>query len=273
MGGGRIAVYALLLFVALALLDWRLRTPADALSHDADLVYCLAPAHTESLVNAGISLGLGTAGPVPGVLDVGQRDLTPNQWRTVDDSDFERACAALATSSLPASMPGSGDEGSGIQQVLDVLLPVVAGALLTLAADDVKQASDRRWAQADELRTNWAAFEGSVLSYVKLRLNPPSTGLPSLAELDGNRRALQGTLRKIFSQHRKSPTIRGLRSLLSGSLGSTLSEGWGRSGDPDVNKKRRDRENEVRDCLDNFGADLEKVAATLERGIWLSRKL
>jgi hypothetical protein len=266
------AVYGLLLVIALIALDWRLVASGNGVSQDAELVYCLAPAQTGNLVNAAVSLGLADQGSAPGRIRVAGRELTLTQWRATQNESFERACTALAAeSTLSTSSAGTGDNGG--QELIDVLLPVVAGALLTLVLDDAKRASDRRWALADELRANWTTFEASVLSYARDRASPPNSGRASLEEVNGNRRALQATLRKILSQRRKSPTLIALRDALNDALGTALPNGWGRSDDRDVNEVRSRREEEVKDCLKNSDTAVQKVASALDSRIWLPWKL
>lgn len=230
-------------------------------------MYCLAPAHLDGLVDAAVSLGLAGVGSSPGAMRVGGREISLARWRAADSADFQQACDAYATANMPASAPAvsaPAAESSGIQTVLDILLPVIAGALLTMAADDFKQASDRRWAEADELRTDWQAFHTTVLSYLRERQKALATGLPSATDLDAKRRALQATLRKIRSQHRKSPTIGGLQDKLTGELGPSIAGDW---------DGKDSRAKQITDCLDAFGSSLEQVASALERRIWLSSKL
>lgn len=256
------AVYALLLLVFLALVEWGFHTSQDVAVQDADIVYCLAPAHLDGLVNGAVSLGLAGGGSSPGLMHVNGQKMSLAQWRTADSAEFKRACDAYATAAMPAPAPAA--QSTATQAVLDILLPVLAGALLTLAADDFKQASDRRWAEADELRADGEAFTSAVQSYLRERQNVLAESLPSTSDLDAKRRALVATLRKIRSQHRKSPTIRSLQDKLDGKLGPSITENW---------DGKDSRAKQITDCLGTFGTSLEKVAGALERRIWLSRKL
>jgi hypothetical protein len=153
--------------------------------------------------------------------------------------------------------------------VLAILLPVIAGALLTMAADDIKQASNRRFEQADELRADFRAFETAVQLYVQARRNPLNVGAPSLDGLDEKRRTLMATLRKIRSQHRKWPTIVILQDYLAGGLGPSIANGW--DGEDAAGGSARAKQ--ITDCLGTFRSSLERVAGALERRIWLSSKL
>jgi hypothetical protein len=261
------AVYALLLLVFLAFADWGFQRHGNAATEDADLVYCLAPAHLDGLVNAAVSLGLAGAGSDPGAVRAGGQTLPLAEWRAADGADFRRACDAYATVSMPARPQDA--QSTGVQAVLAILLPVIAGALLTMAADDFKQAADRRWAQADELRTDWMAFESAVRSYVRARRSTLTGGRPSVDDLGAKRRTLAATLRKIHAQHRKSPTIGTLHDNLAGELGPSIADGWDGKDTAEVSTRAK----QITDCLDTFRSSLEKVAGALERRIWLSSKL
>lgn len=254
------AVYALLLLFFLAVAEWAFHTSDDTATRDANLVYCLAPARLDGLVNAAVSLGLADAGSSPAAMHVRKRNLPLAQWHAADEADFDRACDAYAAAARPA--PAA--QGTGIQSVLDILLPVIAGALLTLAADDVRREGDRRWAEADELRAAWVAFRAAAQSYVKERMKPLTTSLPPTTELDARRGDLDAVLGKIRFQHRKSPTIRSLQDKLNDDLGRSITANWDR---------KDSRAKHITNCLGTYGTSLEKVAGILERRIWLSRKL
>lgn len=256
------AIYALLLLVFLALVEWGFQASDNAAGQDANLVYCLAPAHLDGLANAAASLGLVGAGSSPAAMHVGGHTFSLGEWHTSDSADFKRACDAYAMASMPAQ--ASAEQSTGLQAVLDILLPVIAGALLTMAADDFRQASDRRWAEADELRTDWEAFESAVQSYVREWQRVLAESRPASSDLDAKRTALAATLRKIHSHHRKSPTIRTLQNKLADGLGPSIADGW---------NGKDARAKQITDCLGTFGSSLEKVAAALERRIWLSSKL
>ena len=272
MGGARIAVYALLLLVVLVLVEWGFQHSGNATSADANQVYCLAPSNQGGLVHAAVSLGVAAPGSTPRAVSVSGRKLTLMQWRAADDSGFHRSCDAYAAAFEPAA-PAQGKQDSGIQQLLTILLPVMVGAFLTLAADDAKQASDRRWTQAGELRADWNAYQSAVESYVRRRQDTARSGEPSAADVEASRRALRATLLKIQSQHRKSPTIVGLQQDLDGDLGPAIANGWGKGDNGSDPASRNQRANEIRGCLETFGSSLQKVAGALERRIWLSSKL
>lgn len=255
------AIYALLLLVFLVVADWTIhRSGNDAAAEDASVVYCLAPTHLDGLVNAAASLGLATAGATPGTLRVDGRQLTLARWRAADGGDFRRACDAYATTGLPAGAESGGPDASaaGLQPLLDILLPVIAGALLTMAADDLKQAADRRWAQGDELRADWRGFEDAVDSWMAEAAE--NRGLPDTSDIESKQRTLEATLRKIQSQHRGSSNIRELCDSYK-KLGASLSltDGW---DDPQGKAQM------ITGSISSFRALLERVAGALERRIW-----
>lgn len=261
MGGTRMAIYALLLLVFLVAADWAIHRPGDAAAEDANLVYCLAPAHLGGLVNAAETLGLVSPSPSPGTVRAAGRELTLARWRVVDSGDFRRACDAYAAAGIPASAQSNWSADS-LEPLLDILLPVIAGALLTMAADDIKQAADRRWAQADELRADWRELENAMVSWVtEARKNQ---GIPGTSDVDAKRRLFAATLRKIRSQHRRSSNIKKLSDDFDNLGGPVaLTAGW---DDPDR------RAQQITDSLSSIRTLLEQVASALERGLWPSRR-
>ena len=268
MAGSRTALFALLILGLFALVDWLSQSTTDSLAHDADVVYCLAPAHQAGLVNAAVSLGLAGTRSSPSAMRVSRSAISLDTWRSRDDADFERACDAYAAPAFTSA--GSADQGSGIGALLNVLLPVAAGALFALAIDEIKQGSDRRWAQADALRESWSAFRGMLETYVKERQQLPPDGVPAQSEIDALRRDLITRLRAIHSQHRKSRTVAWLKSQLAAELGTSITTGWAAGESQDMFRKRRERAAEITGTLENFDSLLQKVAEKLERRIWLS---
>jgi hypothetical protein len=260
MGGMRVAIYALLLLmVLLVVAGSAIYRPSDAPAEDADLVYCLAPGHVKGLVNAAEALGLVTPGPSLGTLRSAGQELSLARWQVVDHSDFRRACDAYAAADDSAGTP-SAQAASGLEPLLVILLPVLAAALLAMLAGDIKQAGDRRWVQADELRADWREFEDAVDWWVaQARKNE---GIPETGDVEAKRRLFAATLRKVRSQHRRSTNIRKLSDDFDGLGGSAaLAHGW---DDPEG------RAREITGSLASIRALLEQVASALERGVWPS---
>jgi hypothetical protein len=270
------AAYALLLLSALLGVVIIVRRDADqgaaasAAAADSRLVYCLQNSRRADLVSAAAALRLARPGATAGDVLVGGRQLTLPAWRQADSGAFDRACNALAAIAVP---PPSGSD-NGTTSTLEVLLPVVAGAVLTLAADDIGKASDRRWAQADALRAAGRAFAAPVLAYAKLREEARTPGLPSRQPVDDSRRDLTTALRNIHSQHRRSPTIKQLQITLAGDcLGPPIADNWAIGADQQSRDQRKTRTEQIKRDLEKADSSLEKVAHALERRIWLSWRL
>jgi hypothetical protein len=261
------AVYVLLLLVFLAIADWSLHRSNSMSAQDTELVYCLAPAHLGGLVNAAEALDLAGQGSTQSVLLIGSDRLSIQQWHSADDADFLRACDAYSAANMSAP-PAAEPAENALQTVADVLLPVIAGALLTMAADDFKQAADRRWTQASELRAAWQEFEQAAIAFAELCARALPDGLPSVGDVDDKRRKLQATVQKLRVQYHGRSKIRVLqRPLELDPLGPSMRGGW----DTDHAMKRK-RAQLIKERLDTYGASVEDVASTLERKIWLPSK-
>lgn len=211
-------------------------------------------------MKAAVTLGLAAPGSAPSdIRTPGGQRLSSARWRAVDATDFQRACDAYAEAN-GAAQTGQGSDGSTFDAVLGTLLPVFAGALLTLAADDVKQAAGRRWAMGEEVRSAWREFEAAVDSFVK-EAEPEGQPLPRPDTVNGARRGLEATLRKAGAAYRRFPEVRALLETLSGdTLGlKAFGRGW----------TARDRAGPTRACLDSCRVTAEELAARLERGMRL----
>jgi hypothetical protein len=274
MGSARAGLVVLVLLGILVFADWGVHqsgTNANSSpGQDASLVYCLDPAHQGSLVTAAVTLGLAGTDSTPAALTVHGRTLALPQWRIADSADFTRACDAYAAASVPglaaSDASGSGDSAGTSdtsEQLLDVLLPVIAGALLTMAADYFKQAGDQRIALGDELRASWLEFESAVKNYLADSVNPLATGRPLSSDLDAKRRVLGADLRNISLRYPKSRRVDDLRKMLKGDyLGPRMTEGGL------VAKAQQ-----VEDTLVAFNDSLDQVASRLERAIWAPVRL
>lgn len=274
MAGLRTALFALLIFGVFVLLYFLFQPGPDTITQDADLVYCLAPGHQAGLVDAAESLGVVDAGSTPAAVRVAGRPVSLGTWQHRDATDFQEACGAYAAPAVQSG--GSADAGSAssvIDNLLNILLPVAAGALLTVSIDEFKQGSDRRWAQADELRAAWTAFRGIVDKYVEARRPVPPGTLPEKSEIDALRRALDAKLLTVHSQHRNSPTVKWLRDQLGQEFGDGIAAGWPGGNGAQVPMERAQRADAIRDKLSQFDSSLEVVAGKLERRIWLSSRL
>jgi hypothetical protein len=273
MAGSRTAVFALLILVPIVLVDWLFQTSSESRTSNADLVYCLAPAHQAGLVDAAASLGFVVGGSTPAAVRVADSDsaISLGTWRARDDADFEQACDAYAAPSVGSV--GSSSESGPVGSLFNILLPVAVGALLAFAFDEFKQGSDRRWAQADALRDSWAAFRGMIETYLTERQKLPPDGVPAQSDIDARRWDLTDKLRTIQSQYRKSPTLVTLKSELSGKLGDGIGAGWVPGVTPVDFTERKGRADGLTRALNDFDSSLQRVAGRLERGIWLPSRL
>lgn len=271
MAGSRTALFALLVLGVIVLADWRFQTSSEDTASNADLVYCLAPAHQAGLVNSAVSLGFATGGSTPAAMHVPGSTITLGTWRADDDAKFDQACDAYAAPSVRSA--GSTDESGPIGSLFNILLPVAVGALLAFAFDEFKQGADRRWEQADALRESWTAFRGIIDTYLAERQEWPVAGLPPQSDIDARRGDLAGKLRTIQSQYRRSSTLASLRGDLSGELGDGIDAGWA-SGSTTVDfTERKKRADALTVTLNSFDSSLQRVAGKLSRGIWLTWRL
>lgn len=266
MGGARLGIYAFLVLVVLAVVAWNIERPSGVAARDVSQVYCLAPGHVDGLVDAAVALGVAGAGSTPRAVLAGGKKLPLGRWRDADAGDFERACGAYAAANMP-SPPPQDTSNAAVATIANILLPVIAGALITMAADDFKQAADRRWAQADELRSDWRSLHAAVTAFAAQCASPLLDGLPSTADLTEKRRKQQQTVRKIRQLHRYSSILKRIADPIdTGMLGPGLETGW----DMDATA-RAERAKRVTGFLGAYGADLEEAASILERKMWLNR--
>lgn len=267
MAGWRTTLFALLILAVFILAYWIFQPSNDSAVSDADLVYCLAPAHQAGLVNAAVTLGLVGAGSSPAAVRVAKSVIPVGTWQARNSADFQRACDAYAAPALASG--GSPAGGGGLGGVLNVLLPVAVGSLLTLTTDEIKQKSGQRRDQAEALRESWSAFRGVIETYVKERQRLPPDGVPAQSEIDALRRDLATKLRRIHSQYTSLPAVGGLRDQLTKELGAGIAAGWATGDSEEMIRRRGERADAVKGTLNAYDSSLRKAARELERGIWL----
>jgi hypothetical protein len=273
MPGLRTALFALVVLGLFALLYFLFRPGSGPSVRDADLVYCLAPAHQAGLVDAAESLDLISTRSTPAAVQAGGPPLTLSAWVDKDTADFRRACDAYAAPAFQSGSSGSAATSSVIDTLLAILLPVAAGALLTLSIDEFKQGSDRRFAQPDELREAWEALRDLIDSYVEGTWTGSASELPKTREIDAARRVLDAKLATVLAQHRKSPSVKRLKKQLQRYSGARVAAGWSGGGDAKATMERAERAEMIRTDLEEFDALLQAVAGKLERRTWRSSKL
>jgi hypothetical protein len=227
----------------------------DAARKDAALVHCLSPAQQRPLVDAAVALGLAQQGPEPAPLRVGGRDLTVPQWRTERRPDFDRACKALTTTVIPPNP-------SGLQAMLNVLLPVIAGAVLTLLTTTWRDETSRGRLLADDLRSAATGFAGAVEEYLGGWTDPGATGRPSGQDVRDRRAELAARLRTVCVLHSRWKAPRRLQRELTGNqLGDALVQGWTTIRDDE----RSRRAAALHDELSWMDTTISQVAHALER--------
>jgi hypothetical protein len=176
---------------------------------DALLVYCLAPAQRDGLIDAAGALGL--AGRSGDRLVVAGTTLDPVGWRAKQPDDFLRACGALSTatrqprpSALATAVP---------------FLTGVTGAILAFAAALSLASVNRGRERADRLRSAFDEFrrtaEGYIDGWDKSRLQ---------AKMAESRGALLSQLTIVHGSHPHWAPVRAARlELIDGDLGKVAS--------------------------------------------------
>ena len=136
MTGSRTALIALLILAVFALADWLSQPGPDTTMQDADLVYCMIPGHQAGLVAAAVSLDLADPGSTPAAVRVAGHRVSFSTWRAKNSGDFQRACAAYAVPAFSAKgSPAPASDRSVIASLLNLLLPVAAGAMLAIESN------------------------------------------------------------------------------------------------------------------------------------------
>ncbi|QXJ25553.1 hypothetical protein AGRA3207_007064 [Actinomadura graeca] len=263
---GRTAARVLLVGGCLAVLFGPSGAPAEADDKDAAdarAVYCLARDHRAGLADAAVSLRLATASPRPGHVVADGADLDLDAWRAKHAKSFERACRAFYTASKePAAAPGGPGGGLGLMALVAVLLPVAAGAALTLLTTEWRAARDAGRLRADALRSAARAFAEAATGYAQAWTEHSIGPQPPDREVARARAELDARLRETEVLRRRWTAVPALRAAMaSGPLGAALAEGWRDLG-PD---ERRTRAEGVRDAADDLGAACGRTARALER--------
>ncbi|HEX4220761.1 MAG TPA: hypothetical protein VHZ97_00205, partial [Pseudonocardiaceae bacterium] len=208
--------------------------PAD----DAQVVYCLAPAHRPDLINAAQSLGVA----VPS---------NPSQlpaWRNSAPADFDRACQALYAADGKATASTS---------VVSTLLPFLTGlfsAVLAFLAAFWWNRVNRGTALADELRVAVAAFHIAGIAYLTAGANRDEDSLRAA------RRILIGKLARLRAEHRAWTVLGPLHDdLNAGELSKAkLGVDWDVRGQRQREQLKRliERFDEIRDTGERLAAAL-----------------
>jgi len=231
----------------------------DGSLEDAQQVFCLAPAQRAQVVQAAVALGLAQPGRAADEVRVGGQDVTLETWRDAHRDQFDRTCAALFAAG-PGNVQAPGDGGDRIDSVLSVLLPVLAGSLLTLLTTAWRDSISTRRLQGDALRSAAQFFAEASRDYFRGWLEPAGPR-PSEAQIRTSRSDLAARLRTAAALHRRWSRPRIVRDrLVEGPLGDDMSRDW---SDPTVDAQRRVGELEAR--LEELLSDVDEIADALSR--------
>lgn len=276
MTGSRTALLAVLILAALIGFSWWSQSTSDQASQDADLVYCMTPAHQAALVDAAVNMKLVRRGPGPMMVKFGGTTMSVGEWQAKDPAAFKRTCDAYAGQGLAASSSsgGSSAQGGGLGALLLVLLPTAVGAVLGLEFDEIARGAERRWAQADALRGSWSAFHRVLATYAREIREVQSSLLPTESEINPLRDDLVARLREMQARYRASPTLKDLRARLEGAhLGPDVAQGWEPGASEEAFAARRVRADKIDEALERYDGCLLETASKLEHRIWLPSRL
>ena len=235
-------------------------------STEARSVYCLVDAEASKLIRVAATLGVaqpglddGTLIPVPG-----STAITTSQWQKLYPQKFQRACTVLIAADEFASptLRTSTAISSSLQSTLNILLPVIVGAILALLTTQWTGNRQRRRLEAAEVRTSFTAFAHSLTDYATAWSAPTILTPPTTQELDQRRRDLVTILRRIVALHR-SARFAGtlLQDLDSDKYRTQLENGWS-TNDPPSRRKRAERVDQLAGALQT---DSERLARLVER--------
>jgi hypothetical protein len=144
----------------------------DTNDSDVDNVYCQAPAHLPEVVDAAKALGLVDPNSGHGIVHEtnGSPGLTIAVWRQRAPTKFQRACTAVVgAAQLPTGNASATASSNGLMSTINVLIPVLLGALLTLLVAEWRASRDRDRAEADGIRAAAAEFTRAVDGYLQGR--------------------------------------------------------------------------------------------------------
>jgi hypothetical protein len=234
----------------------------DDARRDADLVYCLDPGNRAELVRAASALGLARPGTAPDHVIVSGREMTIEEWRSAHGRDFERGCAALATSARP---PTTVVQGTGLDSVVGVLLPVLAGALLSWLSAEARARSITAQMEADNLRSAVRAYVNACNALGRAWSGPIRASRPDDEPVRRRHDDVDAQLRRCAVLHRRWKVLarrrRELAELTNGTLREDQVTDWADLDD----SERPEYAREIRSRLETFEADTERIAEALER--------
>ncbi|MFG2000878.1 hypothetical protein ACGFNU_17205 [Spirillospora sp. NPDC048911] len=223
---------------------------------DAQVVFCLASDQRPRLADAATALGVASAGTARDRVSVSGRDMDLDAWRKAEPKAFDRVCSALYAASKESAPGASG--GLNWVALLTILLPVAAGAGLTVLTTDWRSARDVGRLRGDALRRATQAYVQAVSGYVGAQgggARPPAEAVTRTGgELDAQLRQVEVLRRRWAAPGR-------LRAALADEpLGDSLTEGW-----PGLKADEREaRVHAVNAALRSIQDGAENVARALE---------
>lgn len=236
-------------------------SPSVSVSSEADVaaVFCLSPAERPRLVAAAAALGLARPGATGDRVRVGEGDMSVETWRNSSQADFDRSCAALLTATQLGQTPAN--RTGATTSVLNVLLPVVVGAMLAWLTAEWRDTTTRNRSSADALRSSARTFLHACDDFVRDWTGTTGNTRPSDQQLHESRRELAVQLRHVETLRPRWTEPRRLEDALYTHFGDDLTRHWLSQDQP----ARQDRAEKARSLLRKLDADVDRVAYSIER--------
>lgn len=242
----------------------------DQSQRDADLVYCLDTDHHAELVEAGAALGLVRPGGGPDQVIVSGRRMDIQAWRKARGSDFERTCSALAGSARPEASPVA---DNGLDTITAVLLPVLAGALLSWLSAEWRARAVTAQLEADNLRSAVRAYVNACDILGRAWSETLSARRPDDEPVRRRHDDLDAQLRRCAVLHRRWKALTRRRRDLAELTADTLREDQPLDWNDLSDDARPEYARQIKSRLEAFEAGTEHIAEALERPWRLHRAM
>lgn len=248
-------------------------TPTTAGPAEARRVYCLSRDQWPKLVDALGALGLA-ARPTPapsGSPPVGADQIVVNgqntdllRWSAEHPGEFARACDAVLGA---AALPRRNEQDGPLVALAKVLLPAIAGGVLTIFATEWRAAIDRGRGQGHTLRELTDEYMSAIGGYLAAARR--GTAVPGEALENAVTTAASGLskyLREQAARHpgwRRMPRLSGFVAA-DGAQTAALLGDWASYQGSQQAGRRQQRVAEIERRLAEAGKDLGAVAYALE---------
>jgi hypothetical protein len=249
-------------------------TPTTATSQEARSVYCLSRDQWPKLVDALAALSLakrpapapsGSPAPRPDQIVTNDGRLTDLvTWSAQHPREFARACDAVVDA---AAVPRGQGREAPLVNTARLLLPLVAGALLTMFTSEWRTSVDRGRLEGHTLRELTDSYLSAAETYLAVARR--GTGVPGEALETAVTTAaaeLRACLREQAARHprwRRLPRLSGYLADNSVHTASLLGA-WTAYQGTQLDDRRAQRVDEIERSLTEFGIDLAAVARALE---------